>query len=139
MNTSLKINKALDFTRQKYSDYIRKNLNNYVDKTNYKYNFLKSGKVRDIYEIKGENYDDMLMLVSTDRLSAFDKNITHIPFKGELVNRISNFWFNETQHICKNSLVGCPESNVSLMKRLTPIPIEFVIRQYLTGITPTSM
>ena len=94
----------------------------------------KIGKVRDIY-IK----PDYITLISTDRHSSFDRNIAFIPFKGEVLNQISLFWFNQTKDIIQNHLLSVPDPNVVVAKKCTPLPIECVIRGYITGVTGTSL
>jgi phosphoribosylaminoimidazole-succinocarboxamide synthase len=86
------------------------------------------GKVRDVYR-RG----DTLTLVTTDRLSAFDHVLTTIPFKGEVLNRLTNFWFEKTKHLVPNHTIDVPDPNVSVAKRCEPFAIEFVVRGYLTG------
>src|SRR5215470_10234033 len=88
----------------------------------------RQGKVRDVY-IRG----DRLILITTDRLSAFDRVLTTIPFKGEILNRLTNFWFAKTQHVVKNHLLDAPDPNVAVVQRCEPFPVEFVVRGYLTG------
>lgn len=106
--------------------------------------FLKKGKVRDLYDL-GEYY----LIVSTDRLSAFDVIMSQgIPFKGKVLNRISEFWFNHSKHIIKNHLITTDvnrfpkechqyadvlEGRSMLVKKTDVIPIESVVRGYITG------
>lgn len=94
----------------------------------------KVGKVRDIYIA-----DDHITLVSTDRHSSFDRIIAHIPFKGEVLNQISAFWFENTKDIIANHVISVPDPNVLVAKKCTPLPIECVIRGYITGVTGTSL
>lgn len=94
----------------------------------------KNGKVRDIY-IK----DDHISLVATDRHSSFDRIIAHIPFKGEVLNQISAFWFENTKDIIQNHVIGIPDPNVLIAKKCSPLPIEAVVRGYITGVTETSL
>lgn len=94
----------------------------------------KIGKVRDIYIAK-----DHITLVSTDRHSSFDRNIASIPFKGEVLNQISLFWFNETKDIIQNHVLSTPDPSVLIAKKCTPLPIEAVVRGYITGVTSTSL
>lgn len=94
----------------------------------------KIGKVRDIYTQK-----DKITLISTDRHSSFDRIIAHVPFKGEVLNQISLFWFGETKDIIQNHVVFCPDPNVLIAKNCKPLPIECVMRGYITGVTDTSL
>ena len=86
------------------------------------------GKVRDVYR-KG----DQLALITTDRLSAFDRVLTTIPFKGEVLNRLAIFWFEKTRHIAPNHLKDTPDPNVAVARRCEALPVEFVVRGYITG------
>ncbi|MBR9699867.1 phosphoribosylaminoimidazolesuccinocarboxamide synthase [Candidatus Woesearchaeota archaeon] len=86
------------------------------------------GKVRDTYI--GE---DKVFLITTDRISAFDKVLTTIPFKGQVLNQISAFWFEKTKDICKNHILSIPDPNVTVGKKVKILPIEVIIRGYLTG------
>jgi|SRR3989344_6123631 len=94
----------------------------------------KVGKVRDIYVA-----DDKITLVSTDRHSSFDRIIAHIPFKGEVLNQISAFWFENTKDIIQNHVISVPDPAVLIAKKCTVIPIECVVRGYITGVTGTSL
>ena len=93
-----------------------------------------SGKVRDIYDL-----DDKLLIVTTDRLSAFDRAITTIPHKGQVLNLISEFWFKKTASIVNNHCLSVPLSNTMLVKKVDVLPVEFVVRGYMTGSTSTSI
>ena len=92
------------------------------------------GKVRDIYV-----FEDVVVLVTTDRLSAFDRQIASIPLKGILLNKISNWWFQQTCHIVPNHIVQEIDERSTLCRRCKVFPIEFVMRGYLTGSTATSI
>ncbi|VFQ85555.1 unnamed protein product [Cuscuta campestris] len=92
------------------------------------------GKVRDIYD--GGDY---LVLVTTDRQSAFDRILASIPFKGQVLNETSLWWFNRTQHIIPNAVVASPDRNVTIAKKCSVFPVEFVVRGYVTGSTDTSL
>ncbi|CAA3027469.1 phosphoribosylaminoimidazole-succinocarboxamide synthase, chloroplastic [Olea europaea subsp. europaea] len=92
------------------------------------------GKVRDIYD--GGDY---LVLVTTDRQSAFDRILASIPFKGQVLNETSLWWFSETQHITPNAVVSSPDKNVTIAKKCSVFPVEFVVRGYVTGSTDTSL
>jgi len=92
------------------------------------------GKVRDIYLRPRD-----VVLVATDRHSSFDRIIAYVPGKGEVLNRLSAFWFEETRDIVPNHVLAVPDPNVTIAKRCTPLPIEAVMRGYLSGVTGTSL
>ena len=92
------------------------------------------GKVRDVYAQPEE-----LILITTDRHSSFDRNIAYIPFKGQVLNQISAFWFDATKDIVQNHVKEIPDPNVVVGKKCTPLPIEAVVRGYITGVTNTSL
>jgi len=94
----------------------------------------KVGKVRDVYTMP-----DKIVLVSTDRHSSFDRIIAHIPFKGEVLNQISAFWFENTKDIIPNHVLSIPDPNILVAKKCTPLPIEAIVRGYITGVTSTSL
>ncbi|HUX22742.1 MAG TPA: phosphoribosylaminoimidazolesuccinocarboxamide synthase [Spirochaetia bacterium] len=89
---------------------------------------LKKGKVRDIVEL-----GDKLLIVTSDRISAFDRILTTIPCKGEVLNRLSIYWFNETKDILENHLVEELTPRSMLVRKGSVVPIEVVVRGYLTG------
>lgn len=89
---------------------------------------VERGKVRDIYR-----QGDQLVLVATDRLSAFDRVLTTVPFKGELLTRTAVHWFEATADIVPNHLVCVPDPSVMVVRRCEPVPVEIVVRGYLTG------
>jgi phosphoribosylaminoimidazole-succinocarboxamide synthase len=90
---------------------------------------FKRGKVRDIYDL-----GDKLLIVSTDRISAFDVVLSDgIPKKGEALNRLSAYWFNQTKNIVPNHILDIADTRTVLVKKAIPIKIEFVIRGYLYG------
>lgn len=93
------------------------------------------GKVRQSYDLDA----DRRLMVTTDRLSAFDRNLTTIPFKGQVLTELSRTWFEQTQHICPNHLIAVPDPNVMVCRRLTMLPVEVVVRGYLAGSTNTSL
>ena len=104
-------------------------LNNVILQTDLPYPLVKRGKVRDIYEKNGN-----LLIVSTDRISAFDVVLPNgIPHKGEVLNLLSAYWFNETRHLFPNHLLRVVDSRTVLVKKAEPIKIEFVVRGYLYG------
>src|SRR6266446_1428081 len=93
------------------------------------------GKVRDNYDLP----DGRRLIIATDRLSAFDRNIVAIPFKGEVLTQIARFWFDRTADICPNHVIDYPDPNVLLCRRLDILPVEIVVRDYLAGTTSTSI
>lgn len=92
------------------------------------------GKVRDSY-VRGNER----IIVVTDRLSAFDRIIGTIPFKGQVLNQIARYWFDETAHIAPNHVLSVPDPNVMVVREVTPLRAEMVVRAYLTGVTDTSI
>jgi phosphoribosylaminoimidazole-succinocarboxamide synthase len=86
------------------------------------------GKVRDVY-----SQNSRVFLVATDRVSAFDRILTTIPFKGEVLNRLAHFWFQKTSHIAPNHLLDVPDPNVTVARKCEPFRVEVVVRAYLTG------
>ncbi len=94
----------------------------------------RSGKVRDIYE-----YGDRLILVATDRLSAFDHILGLVPFKGQVLNQLSAFWFEQTGDIVSNHFDESPDPNVTVGRNCQPLPVEVVVRGYISGVTKTSL
>lgn len=102
------------------------------------------GKVRDRYEfdlvddVTGVR-DTVVALVTTDRQSAFDRVLAAIPCKGAVLNLTSAWWFNRTMHIIPNHVLAVPHPYVTLARKCTPFPVEFVVRGYITGSTSTSL
>lgn len=92
------------------------------------------GKVRDFYV-----RDNQRILVTTDRQSAFDINIGFVPYKGTVLNQLSAFWFENTGDIIPNHMIATPDPNVMAVKNCDGIPIEMVVRGYITGSTNTSI
>ena len=90
------------------------------------------GKVRDVYKCK-----DFIVMVATDRQSAFDRQLTSVPFKGQVLNLTSLWWFNQTHSMVPNHVLASPHPNVTIGKRCTVFPVEFVMRGYITGSTST--
>ena len=94
----------------------------------------KQGKVRDIYF-----KDDTRILITTDRQSAFDVILGHIPYKGAVLNMLSKFWFEQTQDIIKNHMIRVPDRNVMVTQNCKPTSVEMIVRGYMTGVTKTSI
>jgi phosphoribosylaminoimidazole-succinocarboxamide synthase len=93
------------------------------------------GKVRDNY-MPG---DGRRILVASDRLSAFDVVLCTIPFKGQVLNQLAAHWFDDTRAIAPNHVLAVPDPNVTIARECRPLPVEFVMRAYLTGVTSTSI
>jgi phosphoribosylaminoimidazole-succinocarboxamide synthase len=93
------------------------------------------GKVRDNYDLA----DGRRIIIATDRLSAFDKILTAIPLKGQVLTQIARFWFEATRDICPNHVIEYPDPNVLLCRRLDIMKVEVVVRDYLAGTTSTSI
>ncbi|MBN7806060.1 phosphoribosylaminoimidazolesuccinocarboxamide synthase [Agrobacterium rosae] len=93
------------------------------------------GKVRENYDLPDGNR----VIISTDRLSAFDRILTCIPYKGQVLTQTARYWFEQTTDICPNHVVSYPDPNVVIGKRLDILPVEIVVRGYLAGTTGTSI
>jgi phosphoribosylaminoimidazole-succinocarboxamide synthase len=93
-----------------------------------------TGKVRDTYAV-----GPLLLLVTTDRLSAFDRNLCNVPHKGAVLNLTSAWWMQQTAHLCPNALLSVPHPNICVMRACQPFKVEVVVRAYLTGTTSTSV
>ncbi|MEY4231329.1 MAG: phosphoribosylaminoimidazole-succinocarboxamide synthase [Actinomycetota bacterium] len=79
------------------------------------------------------------LFVTTDRLSAFDRIITSVPCKGQVLNQLSAWWFERTAHIVPNHLLEVPDPNVTIAHAAVPLPVEVVVRGHITGVTSTSL
>ena len=117
-----------------YKDRIKAELNKALTETDLPSGSKKTGKVRDQY-----NLGDKIALITTDRQSAFDRVLAAIPFKGQVLNLTSAWWFDQTKHIIANHIIDVPDPNVTLAKKCDVFPIEFVVRGYITGSTSTAL
>lgn len=93
------------------------------------------GKVRDHYDLSGNRR----LMITTDRQSAFDQVLAAVPFKGQVLTSAARFWFEQTADIVPNHVIEYPDPNVILARKLDMLPIEVVVRDYLTGSTSTSI
>lgn len=93
------------------------------------------GKVRDNYDLP----DGRRIIIATDRLSAFDRALAVIPFKGQVLTQMARFWFEATADLCPNHVLDYPDPNVVVGRRLAILPVEIVVRDYLAGTTATSI
>jgi phosphoribosylaminoimidazole-succinocarboxamide synthase len=117
-----------------YLTAIQNAMPNCLTQTSFGFGKKYQGKVRDTYEL-----DDKLILITTDRQSAFDKVIASVPFKGQVLNLTSAWWFEHSQHLVPNHVLAIPDPNVVIAKKCQVFPIEFVVRGYITGTTSTSL
>ena len=93
------------------------------------------GKVRDNYDLP----DGRRIIIASDRLSAFDRILAAIPFKGRVLTQTARYWFEATADICPNHVLEYPDPNVVIGRRLDILPVEIVVRAYLAGTTATSI
>jgi len=95
----------------------------------------EKGKVRESYDLP----DGRRVMIATDRQSAFDVILAAVPYKGQVLNQTAKFWFDQTQDICPNHLLDVPDPNVVIARKLDMLPIEMIVRDYMTGSTETSI
>ena len=117
-----------------YKGRIKAELNNTLTETSLTSGTKRTGKVRDQYD-----FGDRVALITTDRQSAFDRVLASIPFKGQVLNLTSAWWFDQTKDIIPNQVLDVPDPNVTLAKKCDVFQIEFVVRGYITGSTSTSL
>ena len=94
----------------------------------------RTGKVRDVYAL-GQD----LALVTTDRVSAFDRVLGAIPFKGQVLNQLGAWWFEQTRDIVANHVIAVPDPNIMIVRDAETLPVEVIVRGYITGVTSTSL
>lgn len=94
----------------------------------------QSGKVRDIYALGGRR-----VLITTDRVSAFDRVLGAIPFKGQVLNQLSAWWFEQVRDVVENHVIDIPDPNVTIAHEAETLPVEVIVRGYITGVTSTSL
>ena len=99
------------------------------------------GKVRDCYDLPADatHPHGRRILIASDRISAFDRILAAIPYKGQILTQIARFWFDRTADIMPNHVLSYPDPNVVIGQRLTILPVEVVVRGYLAGSTSTSV
>ena len=99
------------------------------------------GKVRDCYDLAADasHPNGRRILIASDRISAFDRILAAIPYKGQILTQIARFWFDRTADILPNHVLSYPDPNVVIGQRLTILPVEVVVRGYLAGSTSTSV
>lgn len=113
----------------------------------------RTGKVRENYafipqldnqKITSDNVKmiknvDKRLLITTDRLSAFDRVLAAVPYKGQVLNQLSGWWFDQTKDIVSNHKIAIPDPNVLIATAVTPFPIEVIVRGFITGVTSTAL
>ena len=103
--------------------------------TNLPFRKKTSGKVRDWYDLP----DGKRLIVTTDRLSAFDKVLAAVPYKGQVLNQLSAWWFEQTRDIIPNHSVSLPDPNAAVVHIAEPFLVEVIVRGYITGVTSTAL
>jgi phosphoribosylaminoimidazole-succinocarboxamide synthase len=96
---------------------------------------VNRGKVRDNYKLSGKRR----LLITTDRLSAFDRVLGQVPYKGQVLNQLAAWWFEQTADILPNHVISVPDPNVTVATEATALPVEVVVRGYISGVTSTSL
>ncbi len=95
----------------------------------------QTGKVRDWYDLP----NGQRLIITTDRLSAFDRVLANVPYKGQVLNQLSAWWFEQTKNIIPNHLISIPDPNAAIVKKVNPIQVEVIVRGYITGVTSTAL
>jgi phosphoribosylaminoimidazole-succinocarboxamide synthase len=116
-------------------DLVKQNLTKTVNQIDLDLPLFTRGKVRDIFEVE----TDKLLLVVSDRVSVFDRVVGTIPFKGQILNSIANWWMEKVEDIIPHHLISVPHPSSSIVKKLKPLPVEVIVRGFLTGNSPTSI
>lgn len=94
-----------------------------------------AGKVRDWYDLP----KNKRLLVTTDRLSAFDRSLAVVPYKGQVLNQLSAWWFQKTADLIPNHILSIPDPNAAVVTKVKPFPVEVIVRGYITGVTETAL
>jgi phosphoribosylaminoimidazole-succinocarboxamide synthase len=117
------------------ADEIRTSLPHALAETHLPLAGRQSGKVRDWYSLPGGKR----LLITTDRLSAFDRVLAHLPYKGQVLNQLTAWWFDQTRDIIPNHMESLPDPNTVVAVEADPFPVEVVVRGYITGVTTTAL
>jgi phosphoribosylaminoimidazole-succinocarboxamide synthase len=96
------------------------------------------GKVRDIYQRERAGHRERI-LITTDRLSAFDRVLGLVPYKGQVLTQLSAFWFEQTADVIGSHLIELPDPNITLAYECEALPVEVIVRGYITGVTQTAL
>jgi phosphoribosylaminoimidazole-succinocarboxamide synthase len=100
----------------------------------------QSGKVRDWYPLSsGPLPSGRRLLVTTDRLSAFDRILAAVPYKGQVLNQLAAWWFEHTRELIANHMLDVPDPNALVALEVQPFPVEVIVRGYITGVTSTAL
>ena len=116
-------------------DQLRRLLPTALDDTDLPLSQKNSGKVRDWYALP----DGKRLIVTMDRLSAFDRILAAVPYKGQVLNQLSAWWFEQTQDMIPNHLVSLPDPNAAVVHVAEALPVEVIVRGYITGVTTTAL
>ena len=116
-------------------DHLRQLLSSALQETELPLPNKTSGKVRDWYDLP----DGKGLLITTDRLSAFDRILATVPYKGQVLNQLSAWWFAQTQDIVPNHILSLPDPNACVVNVAEPYPVEVIVRGYMTGVTSTAL
>lgn len=106
-----------------------------LNETNLPLTGKETGKVRDWYDLS----NGQRLIVTTDRLSAFDRILAQVPYKGQVLNQLSAWWFEQTKGIIPNHLISIPDPNAAIVQKVNPIQVEVIVRGYITGVTSTAL
>ncbi|MBI5563990.1 MAG: phosphoribosylaminoimidazolesuccinocarboxamide synthase [Chloroflexi bacterium] len=117
------------------ADRIRELLPLALNDTNLPLPDKQSGKVRDWYPLSNHRR----LLVTTDRLSAFDRILARVPFKGQVLNQLSAWWFDQTRDVIANHKIDVPDPNALIATEVEPFAVEVIVRGYITGVTSTAL
>jgi phosphoribosylaminoimidazole-succinocarboxamide synthase len=117
------------------SDQLRELLPSALDQTSLPLANKATGKVRDWYDLA----DGKRLIITTDRLSAFDRILATVPYKGQVLNQLSAWWFEQTQDMIPNHIVSLPDPNAAVVQVAAPFPVEVIVRGYITGVTTTAL
>lgn len=106
-----------------------------LSETNLPFAGKQTGKVRDWYDLP----NGQRLIITTDRLSAFDRILARIPYKGQVLNQLSAWWFEQTKDIIANHLISIPDPNAAIVQKVNPLQVEVIVRGYITGVTSTAL
>lgn len=96
---------------------------------------VERGQVRDNYR----HSDGRHVLIATDRFTVFDQQVGRVPYKGQVLSQLANWWFEQTADIVPNHVIDTPDPNVTIALRATPLPVAVIVRGFISGVTPTSL